>query len=68
MPKTRKESLLTLVIVLEKQRPLAGVDGRSGGLGLDDVLLLLLLLVYDFGTHFDSLFPNLISRVSESLE
>lgn len=59
MPKTRRDDSLTIVIVLEKQRPLAGVDGRSGGLGLDDVLLLLhLLLVHDFGNHFGSLSPS----------
>jgi hypothetical protein len=59
-PNTTEEHSLTVVIVLEEERPLAGVDGRSGGLGLDDVLLLLLplLLVHDFGNHFDSLFSN----------
>lgn len=38
---------LTLVVVLEQQRPLAGVERRSGRLGLDGVLLLLCCRLLD---------------------
>jgi hypothetical protein len=36
-----------LVVVLEQQRPLAGVERRSGRLGLDGVLLLLCCRLLD---------------------
>jgi hypothetical protein len=38
---------LTLVVVLEEERPLAGVEGRSGRLGLDGVLVLLCYRLLD---------------------
>lgn len=67
---TRIDSSLTLVIVLEKQRPLAGVDGGSHRLRLDGVfhLLLLLLLVHDFRNHLGQLLSELSSRISRILK
>lgn len=46
---------LTLFVVLEKKRPLAGVEGRSGSLGLDNIVLLgcRLLDDRDFLRHLD---------------
>lgn len=47
----RGEKKLTLLVVLEEERPRARVNRRCHGLRLDGVVIILLPLEYDFLGH-----------------